>query len=194
MTTFLQALTAESERPQGVLAVQHLRQALDAGVIAADTPVPEGNLQPASLDLRLGSEAIRLRCSFLPNTYDVATRAAELADGDPIDLSGDGAILDTGRPYLIRLQERLDLPPEVRARANPKSSTGRADVFTRVITDKGHTFDDIREGYTGPLWLEVVPLSFAVRVKEGLTLNQLRLSVGSTRFSDDQIVELHREV
>ncbi|MCU1451992.1 MAG: 2-deoxycytidine 5-triphosphate deaminase [Acidimicrobiales bacterium] len=192
MNRFLKSLTDGSPRAEGVLAVQHLQRALDADVISADTEIPGANLQPASLDLRLGSEALRLRCSFLPNRYDVETRVAGLTDGEPIDLSGDGAILDKGRPYLIRLQERLALPPELRARANPKSSTGRADVFTRVITDKGRTFDDIRPGYHGALWLEVVPLSFAVRVREGLTLNQLRLSIGSTRLSDQEIAEMHR--
>lgn len=194
MNKVLRALTAGSKRPDGVLAVQHLRRALETGVIAAASEIPSANLQPASLDLRLGSEALRLRCSFLPNRSTVAKRSRELIEGEPIDLSGDGAILDKSRPYLIRLQETLDLPDGVRARANPKSSTGRADVFTRVITDEGHSFDDIRAGYRGELWLEVVPLSFAVRVREGLTLNQLRLSIGSTRLSDDEIAAMHRTV
>lgn len=193
MSSFLKALTAGSRRTEGVFAIQHLRQALADGVITADEEVPSANLQPASLDLRLGSEALRLRCSFLPNKYEVADRAQELVEGDPIDLTGEGALLDKGRPYLIRLQERLALPDDVRARANPKSSTGRADVFTRVITNKGQTFDDIRPGYTGDLWLEVVPLSFAVRVREGLTLNQLRLSAGSTRLSDAEVFDMHRQ-
>lgn len=188
----LQALTTDADRDEGgVFAVQHLRRAIESDVISADVPVPPENLQPASLDLRLGGEAIRLRCSFLPNKYPVAERAAQLALGDPIDLTGDGSLLDKDRPYLIKLQERLALPDDVRARANPKSSTGRADVFTRVITDNGHTFDDIRAGYTGDLWLEVVPLSFAVHVREGLTLNQLRLSTGTTRLQDEEIVAMH---
>ena len=194
MSRFLRELTAGSPRTEGVFAIQHLRRALDAGVITADEQVPSTNLQPASLDLRLGSEALRLRCSFLPNSYPVAERAQELVDGDPIDLTGEGALLDKGRPYLIRLQERLALPDDVRARANPKSSTGRADVFTRVITNAGHSFDDIRPGYHGDLWLEVVPLSFPVRVREGLSLNQLRLSTGSTRLSDLEVAAMHRDV
>lgn len=191
MTRRLKALIAGSRRDQGVFAIQHLRRAIDAGVIDADEPVPAANLQPASLDLRLGAEALRLRCSFLPNRYPVEKRVHELREGEPLSLQGEGAILDKGRPYLIRLQERLDLPTEVRARANPKSSTGRADVFTRVITDQGFTFDDIRPGYRGDLWLEVVPLSFAVRVREGLTLNQLRLSTGTTRLGDDEVAAMH---
>lgn len=194
MDRVTKALTAGSDRAEGVFAIQHLQRALEVGVIAAESAVPPANVQPASLDLRLGSEALRLRCSFLPNSYSVAERAHELSDGEPIDLSGDGAILDKGRPYLIRLQESLALPPDVRARANPKSSTGRADVFTRVITNEGHTFDDIRPGYHGELWLEVVPLSFAVRVRVGLTLNQLRLSTGPTRLSDDDVTAMHRRV
>lgn len=194
MSKFLTALTSGSARTDGVFASQHLRRALEERVITADVSVPSANVQPASLDLRLGAEALRLRCSFLPNKYRVAERARELTEGEPIDLTGDGALLDRGRPYLIRLQERLALPDDVRARANPKSSTGRADVFTRVITDRGRTFDDIRAGYEGDLWLEVVPLSFAVRVREGLTLNQLRLSAGSTRLSDGEVIDMHRKV
>lgn len=194
MSKVLRALMTEADRKDGgVFAIQHLRRALEAGVIAAEKEVPPENLQPASLDLRLGAEAIRLRCSFLPNRYPVAKRAEELAEGDRIDLTGDGALLEKGRPYLIRLQERLALPDDVRARANPKSSTGRADVFTRVITDKGFTFDDVRPGYSGELWLEVVPLSFAVHVCEGLALNQLRLSTGSTRLSDSEVTSMHSE-
>lgn len=194
MSRVTKALTAGSPRSEGVFAIQHLQRALEAGVIAAESEVPPENVQPASLDLRLGSQALRLRCSFLPNRSTVSRRAQELSEGEPIDLSGEGAILEKGRPYLIRLQERLALPPDVRARANPKSSTGRADVFTRVITDEGYTFDDIRPGYHGDLWLEVVPLSFAVRVHEGLTLNQLRLSMGQTRLSDNDITAMHARV
>lgn len=194
MNRVTKALTAGSPRTEGVFAIQHLQRALEAGVIGAESEVPPANVQPASLDLRLGSQALRLRCSFLPNRYTVAERAQELSEGEPIDLSGDGGILDKGRPYLIRLQESLALPPDVRARANPKSSTGRADVFTRVITDEGYTFDDIRPGYHGDLWLEVVPLSFAVRVQVGLTLNQLRLSIGHTRLSDEDITAMHGRV
>jgi dCTP deaminase len=110
---------------------------------------------------------------------------------DEIDLRGDGAMLEARCPYLIELKERLDLPAALRGKANPKSSTGRIDVFTRVITDHSHRFDEVAAGYSGPMYLEVVPLSFAVRVKEDLTLNQLRLSIGRPWLSDDQIREAH---
>lgn len=192
MDQFVRTLRAHAKQRDGVLANQHLQLALDDEVIVADDEVPAANIQPASLDLRLGGEALRLRCSFLPNKDTVLGRANALVEGEPIDLSGTGAILNKGRPYLIRLKERLNLPKEIRARANPKSSTGRADVFTRVITDRGYTFDDIVAGYSGDLFLEVVPLSFDVRVCEGLTLNQLRLSLGRSRLDDEALIERHK--
>ena len=176
----------------GVLPNQYLQQAIASGVIdAGKFVVPDSNVQPASLDLRLGETAYRIRCSFLPGPHSVEERMKDLVI-DEIDLRRDGAVLETRRPYLIPLKERVSLPPGVRARANPKSSTGRADVFTRVITDGGPRFDDIREGYDGPLYLEVVPLSFPVLVREDLTLNQLRLTVGNTSLSDDDIVAEHQ--
>ncbi|MGH8973828.1 MAG: 2'-deoxycytidine 5'-triphosphate deaminase, partial [Acidimicrobiia bacterium] len=112
---------------------------------------------------------------------------------DELDLHKGGAVLETNRPYLIPLKERLSLPPDVRGKANPKSSTGRLDVFTRVITDESYRFDEIAPGYDGPLYLEVVPLSFATRVREDLSLNQLRLSVGRPELDDDDLRAFHRE-
>ncbi len=111
--------------------------------------------------------------------------------GPPIPLE-DGAILERNRPYLIPLREWLQLPKRVRARANPKSSTGRLDVFTRVITDRSGMFDDIKGGYTGPLYLEVVPRSFAVMARSGLALNQLRLMKGDIEVGDREIRAAHR--
>ena len=113
---------------------------------------------------------------------------------DEIDLRGDGAMLEARCPYLIELKERLDLPAGLRGKANPKSSTGRIDVFTRVITDHSDRFDEIAPGYTGPLYLEVVPLSFAIRVREDLTLNQLRLSTGRPWLTDDDVREAHLDM
>ncbi|MFI5048033.1 MAG: 2'-deoxycytidine 5'-triphosphate deaminase, partial [Acidimicrobiia bacterium] len=113
------------------------------------------------------------------------------AEGPPLDLER-GAILERNRPYLIQLQESLELPTRVRGRANPKSSTGRLDVFTRVITDRWSKFDDIRAGYEGPIFLEVVPRSFAVGVRSGLALNQLRLMQGEIQITDAELRSLHR--
>jgi dCTP deaminase len=175
-----------------VLPRRLLLAAVAAGVIGADDPIPETNVQPASLDLRLGEVAYRMRCSFLPGA-DTVERKLKDHVIDELDLRDGGAVLETNRPYLVPLKERLDLPKEVRAKANPKSSTGRVDVFTRVITDHGFRFDEVVAGYRGPLYLEIVPLSFAIGVREGLALNQLRLSVGRTQLSDDEIVEFHAE-
>jgi dCTP deaminase len=102
-------------------------------------------------------------------------------------------VLETKRPYIIPLKERLALPEGVRGKANPKSSTGRIDVFTRVITDESYRFDEIANGYDGSLYLEVVPLSFPVRVREDLSLNQLRLSVGRAELTDDDVRAFHRK-
>lgn len=177
----------------GVLPNQYIDAAITAGAIdAGGYKIPQHNVQPASLDLRLGEVAYRIRCSFLPGKSAVERRVKDYII-DELDLRREGAVLETNLPYLIPLKEHLSLPPEVRAKTNPKSSTGRADVFTRVITDESSRFDEIAAGYSGGLYLEVVPLSFPVRVREDLSLNQLRLSVGMTVLSDDEIRSTHRD-
>jgi len=186
-------MTTPARRSDGVLPAQHLEKAIAAGIVDAGRfTIPAENIQPASLDLRLGERALRIRCSFLPGDDAVADKLGDYVL-DELDLRGAGAILETGRPYLVELKERLDLPPTFRGRANPKSSTGRVDVFTRVITDGGHRFDEIEPGYRGPLYLEIVPLSFAVRVREDLCLNQLRLAMGRPALSDDEIRDVHSQ-
>jgi dCTP deaminase len=175
----------------GIWPSQWLLKAVESGLIVAPD-FDEARVQPASLDLTLGEVAYRLRCSFLPGKNDtIADQVATFAIGPPIEL-GDGAILERNRPYLIPLREQVRLPHSVRARANPKSSTGRLDVFTRVITDRYGRFDDIRHGYHGGLYLEVVPRSFAVMVRTGLALNQLRLAKGDAAVSDRELRETHR--
>src|SRR6058998_2464621 len=175
----------------GVLPYQYLERAIAARVIDAGRfTIPEENVQPASLDLRLGEVAYRIRCSFLPGDQAVERRVKDYII-DELDLRKDGVVLESKRPYLIPLKERLSLPANMRGKANPKSSTGRIDVFTRVITDESYRFDEIAAGYDGPLYLEVVPLSFAIRVREDLALNQLRLSVGRTTLSDDELRAFH---
>jgi dCTP deaminase len=186
------ALNLPADR-EGVLPSQHLTAAIDAGVIDADPfTIPRANVQPASLDLRLGEVAYRIRCSFLPDKQTVEQKVKDYII-DELDLHREGVVLETNRPYLIPLKERLALPPNVRGKTNPKSSTGRLDVFTRVITDESYRFDEIAFGYSGQLYLEVVPLSFAIRVREDLTLNQLRLSVGHPELDDDQLRQSHAE-
>lgn len=178
---------------EGVLPDHWLTWAIDNGVIDAEPfTIPKASVQPASLDLRLGEVAYRIRCSFLPAQVPVEERLKGLVI-DELNLHGDGVVLETNRPYLIPLKERLALPAGIRGKANPKSSTGRADVFTRVITDDSPRFDEIADGYSGGLWLEVVPLSFPIRVREDLSLNQLRLSVGRAELTDAELRSRHRE-
>jgi dCTP deaminase len=185
-------LSFPSDR-SGVLASQHLTAAISTGVIDANPfMIPAQNVQPASLDLRLGEVAYRIRCSFLPDKQTVERKVKDFII-DELDLHREGVVLETNRPYLIPLKERLALPDNVRGKTNPKSSTGRLDVFTRVITDESYRFDEIAFGYSGPLYLEVVPLSFAIRVREDLTLNQLRLSVGHPELDDAELRSSHRE-
>jgi dCTP deaminase len=174
----------------GVLPGQLIERAITAGYIDAGRfKVPPENLQPASLDLRLGETAYRIRCSFLPGHDPVEAKLEEYTL-DEIDLRR-GAMLEVGHPYLVELKERLHLPEGLRGKANPKSSTGRVDVFTRVVTDHSERFDEIANGYDGALYLEVVPLSFAIRVREDLTLNQLRLAIGRPTLTDTEIREAH---
>ncbi len=177
----------------GVLPSQMLAQAIGAGWIdGGDYKIPESSIQPASLDLRLGEVAYRIRCSFLPDRDTVEEKVKGYVV-DELDLRRDGAVLETNRPYLIPLMEHLRLPAGWRGRTNPKSSTGRLDVFTRVITDQSYRFDEIAAGYRGQLYLEVVPLSFTIRVRQGLSLNQLRLVRGEAQLDDAELRLLHAE-
>jgi dCTP deaminase len=176
----------------GVLPAQWLHAAVDAGVIRWDRErLAEAAVQPASLDLHLGDMAYRLRCSFLPGAdHSVEQRLEDFVMGE-VDLTRDGAVLETNRPYLIPLLEELDLPPEIRGKANPKSSTGRIDVFTRLITDNGQRFDEIAPGYRGRLYLEVSSSTFTIKVHPGLALNQLRLMHGRAVVSDEELALAH---
>ncbi|MDX6625138.1 MAG: dCTP deaminase [Solirubrobacterales bacterium] len=174
----------------GVFPSQALSEAIEREwVSSGDYRIRPEALQPASIDLRLGDVAWALRCSFLPDAESTVEEKMQGLAFQRIDLR-DGAVLERDRPYLVPLIEELALPDDVRAKANPKSSTGRLDVFTRVITDRHHRFDDIRSGYHGKLYLEVVPRSFAIQVKTGLSLNQLRLARGDVRLGDERIREL----
>ncbi len=175
----------------GVLPAQRLREALAQGWVHADPwRIPPESVQPASIDVRLGEHAWALRCSFLPDSHSTVEEKVEDLAFERIDLR-DGATLERDRPYLVPLIEKLRLPAGMRAKANPKSSTGRLDVFTRVLTDRSHRFDEIADGYEGTLYLEVVPRTFAIKVRTGLPLNQVRLIAGDGRLGDAELVALH---
>jgi dCTP deaminase len=181
------------ERSTGVLPAQQLRDAVAREwMVGGDWRIPPRSIQPASVDLRLGDCAWALRCSFLPDSDSTVEEKVEDLAFERIDLR-DGATLERDRPYLVPLIEQLCLPADIRAKANPKSSTGRLDVFTRVLTDRNHRFDEIAAGYRGQLYLEVVPRTFAIRVETGLALNQVRLMQGDARLSDEELAALHRE-
>ena len=166
---------SEPERP-GILPCQSIDALIAAGAIAADSPFEPDQVQPASLDLRLGARVWRVRASFLPGEgRKVADRIGEVAMHE-LDLVA-GAVLERGCVYIAELQERLALPPGISGRANPKSSTGRVDVFVRLLSDGG-AFDDVVEGYRGPTFIEIAPQTFSVLVRRGTRLNQLRLKRG----------------
>jgi dCTP deaminase len=186
-------LGEEAGTGAGVFPSQALNRAIEREwVSSGDYRIRPEAVQPASIDLRLGDFAWALRCSFLPDIDSTVEEKTEGLAFQKVDLR-DGAVLERDRPYLVPLIEQLALPDDVRAKANPKSSTGRLDVFTRVITDRHHRFDDIRAGYRGKLYLEVVPRSFAIQVKTGLSLNQLRLARGDVRLADGDIRSLQDE-
>ena len=175
----------------GVLADSGIRAMIASGAIRATPAVTDAQVQPASLDLRLGSVAYRVRASFLAGQgRTVAERIAEF-EMHQVDLTR-GAVLEKGCVYVVPLMEHLALPSGVTAVANAKSSTGRLDLLTRTITDGGTEFDRIPEGYHGPLYAEVCPKSFSVLVRSGQRLNQIRFRNGQSVLTDPELLTLHR--
>src|SRR6202008_427387 len=165
-------------QPPGIRPCQSLDELIAQGAITSDSPFDADQVQPARLDLRLGARAWRVRASFLPGRgRTVAERIGQVAMHE-LDLT-KGAVLERGCVYIAELQDRLALPHGVSARANPKSSTGRVDVFVRLLSDSGPAFDDVAEGYHGPTYIEIAPQTFSVLVRRGTRLNQLRLKRGA---------------
>jgi len=177
----------------GVLPSQALRQMIEAGQIHADEPVTDAQIQPASIDLRLGNVAYRVRASFLSGKGRTVSERLSEFEMHRVDL-GDGAVLEKGCVYVVPLMEGLALPADVQAVANAKSSTGRLDLLTRTITDGGVEFDRIPAGYTGPLYAEICPRSFSVLVRPGQTLNQIRFRCGQAVLDDAELSQLHQEM
>jgi dCTP deaminase len=158
----------------GVFSSRQIGALVAAGAIRAEAPLAEGQIQPASLDLRLGPTAYRVRASFLPGKSRTVSELLCALKYDEMSLQGDGAVLERGCFYVVPLQESVALAENISGAANPKSSTGRLDIFTRLITDRGERFDLVAAGYKGPLYAEVSPRSFSVRARAGSRLNQLR--------------------
>ncbi len=174
----------------GVLPAQNLRAMITRAEITAEPPITEAQIQPASLDLRLGDRAFRVRASFLAGKG--RTVAERLADFEmhQMELSA-GAVLEKGCVYVVPLMEHLALPTGIQAVANAKSSTGRLDLLTRIITDNGTEFDRVPEGYHGPLYAEICPRSFSVLARPGMRLNQIRFRRGQAVLTDAELAALH---
>lgn len=182
-----------SKPTQGVLPSQAITAMLENGQIMVNTPLLNGQVQPASLDLRLGHIAYRVRASFLAGANNTVFERLREFEMHKIDLT-HGAVLEKGCVYVVPLMETLDLPSDVNAVANAKSSTGRVDLFTRLITDSGIEFDRIEAGYSGPLYAEISPRSFSVLVRPGMRLNQIRFRRGQTILNDEWLQVLHDDV
>jgi dCTP deaminase len=174
----------------GILPDRMIAAMADAGLILPAYPFVESQIQPASLDLRLGDIAYRVRASFLPGPGATVAERIDQLKLHEIDLT-DGAVLETNCVYIVPLLESLALPPEIVAAANPKSSTGRLDVFTRVIADGTRRFDMIGAGYHGPLYAEISPKTFPVLLREGSRLSQVRFRTGDAVLNADELEALH---
>lgn len=179
------------EAADGILPVQELQTCFAKGYISSQTELAEGQIQPASLDLRLGHRAWRIQASFLPGMNQTVQDKIEKFSMYELDLT-DGAVLETGCVYIVELQERLALPDTLSALANPKSSTGRLDVFTRLITDGAVEFEAVAKGYHGPLYAEISPRTFSVKVRQGSRLSQLRLRRGQKSLNDVELADLQK--
>jgi dCTP deaminase len=174
----------------GILPDRMIAQLAAAGHIRIAAPFADGQVQPASLDLRLGPVAYRVRASFLPGPQTTVARRIEDLKLHAIDLR-DGAVLETGCVYIVPLMESLSLPHDISATANPKSSTGRLDVFTRVIADRSNGFDQVAAGYEGPLYAEISPRTFPVLVRQGSRLSQIRFRRGDALLDAAGLRALH---
>ncbi|WP_417310757.1 2'-deoxycytidine 5'-triphosphate deaminase [Devosia sp.] len=175
---------------KGVFSARQIEKLAARNAIIADRPFDEDQVQPASLDLRLGDIAYRVRASFLPGPDHKVSDRIDALQLHQLDLT-QGAVLERGGVYLVPLQESLNLPERVSASANPKSSTGRLDVFTRVIADRARGFDVVPDGYEGPLYLEISPRTFPVRVRTGSRLSQMRFRIGDSRLTTAEHRTLH---
>jgi dCTP deaminase len=177
----------------GVLPSQAIRDLVAAGMLSAAGGIDESQIQPASLDLRLGDTAYRVRASFLPGQGGTVAERLPKVEMHRVSLA-DGAVLERDGVYIVPLLERVALRRRLSASANPKSSSGRLDLFVRLITDGGTEFDRVPEGYSGPLYAEISPRTFSIRVRTGTRLLQLRLRRGAPTASDSALRRLHEAV
>lgn len=181
------AFGSPARTPGAILVDVELRALIADGAIQGAVDIAPAQVQPASLDLRLGPKAHRVRAGFLPGVIPMEDRLASLSTS-ALDLgAADGAVLERGLVYLVQLEESLQLPPDLGVRFNPRSSAGRCDIFTRVLCPGHPRFDEAPPGYCGPIWLEISPLSFPVRLRRGDRLCQLRVHRGSPGLTTDEL-------
>jgi dCTP deaminase len=174
----------------GILPYQDIVKLVSGGRINAAAPIDDAQLQPASLDLRLGATAWRVRASFLPGKGSSVSAKIERMMMHRIDLT-QPTVFEKGCVYIAEIMEELRLPADISGKSNPKSSTGRLDIFTRLIADGGTEFESVPEGYRGKLYLEIVPRTFSVLAQQGARLNQMRFVRGNPPPSDQKLDELH---
>lgn len=179
-----------STTPSGILNDEQINGLFGDGQLSTTQPLDDNQVQPASLDLRLGTTAWRVRASFLPGKDNTVQQKLDRFSLHKIDLT-QGAVLETGCVYIVPLLEVLNLPDTISASANPKSSTGRLDIFTRVITDRAQQFDIVPAGYQGPLYLEVSPRTFPIVARTGSRLSQIRFRTGDAVLSSTALLALH---
>jgi dCTP deaminase len=188
-----QAPSAQQHKATGIIPYQGLKALVAEKMVDALPRIEDDQLQPASLDLRLGARAYRVRASFLPGPQATVMDKVRQLDGLPaISLAQEnGVVFEKGAVYVVELAESVRLTSDYIGFANPKSSTGRLDVLTRLITDRATAFDRVEKGYKGPLYIEVVPLTFSIVVRQGTRLNQLRLQRGSSSVSPSEVQRLY---
>jgi dCTP deaminase len=179
-------------RKSGVLPSQEIRELISNGKISAQAEITEAQIQPASIDLRLGKVAYQVVASFLPSRDSTIITKTQALKVDEIDLTKP-AVLRKDCVYIVPLLERLSLPADMSGKANPKSTTGRLDIFTRLMTEAEGEFEQVRPGYRGDLYVEIVPRTFSIVVQTGTKLNQLRFWRGKPERDDDELRTLNRK-
>ncbi|MGI9366272.1 MAG: 2'-deoxycytidine 5'-triphosphate deaminase [Rhizobiaceae bacterium] len=184
-------MTKEKQTESGILNDAQIEDLFANSHLTSQQELDADQIQPASLDLRLGKFAWRVRASFLPGRDSTVQDKLDRFSLHKIDLS-QGAVLETGCVYIVPLLEGLDLPEHISASANPKSSTGRLDIFTRVIADRAQQFDIVETGYSGPLYLEVSPRTFPIVARTGSRLSQIRFRTGQAVLGRDALMALHQ--
>ena len=183
----------EIKKVPGVLSGQEITELINKNIISCDHKINKDLIQPASIDLRLGLKAWRVPASFLPGKGNLVSERLKNFAMHEISLV-DGAVLECGCVYIVKLLEHVSLTDDLNGVANPKSSTGRLDVFTRLIVDGAQEFEDVPEGYSGPLYVEISPRTFSILVRTGSRLNQLRIRRGYSVTTDKEMEILQKHV